>query len=1302
MSSVFKLAIKGIRLFSPEEDETIQFGFPLTLICGQNGTGKTTIIECLKYATTGFLPPNSKGGAFVNDPVLSGRNNVTGQVKLAFQNANGKSMLLTRTVQLSRKKGRTGGFTNTFKTLEGQLAIIENKEKTSISSKNAELDSQTPIYLGASPAILEYVIFCHQEDALWPLSEASVLKKRFDDIFEASKFTKVIDNLKVIKKDMMVDIKLIEQSVGHLLTDKARASKIKERVINSNSQMEKLTAEITTVNIQIEKLEQEAEQLFASNQEFQKTLSDFDKYNYNKKSLQEQIERLENNIEILADSDEDLLHQQSNFAAIVAQKNTKRDELVELNDAMSLEISKLQKTLDDLIGQEAVLKARKTTYEENVNKLNDLITENATNLNFSIEGEISENYDRFKPVCLAFLNKAQESYDKIVASSREKELDSSKLLQEAIDRQNRESQHQLYIAKDLVSSKDQKAILEKKLKLADVGSELDEKKEELASLVEKWNEKKSLDEIKELDTKVDKSKSAILQLEAEVEEISKKVAVSSKQSEVQTKITLLQESIATKQKVLDRITSANKDSFVKFVDSDFDSTCESKLNEKISTLSVDLNNLEESFTEASANANSLKADLESIDKTIRTNLQASKKAMTTILTAVDEEEIPQYESTLADLEESYANVMEDVNTSAATREFNSKAIDIAERDHNCVLCKRSFDTPSLSKFILALKISINVDAIKQTEQTALEIKKDLDSVKAIMNDVLIYRSSIEAIDMSKKNHMELTEKYEKLQQDVNDKRSQIAKDKNSLQSLNDLRRPLGDITRLNLEIFDLQITIDDLSEELNDFGTISLSLTELQKLQNQKNIEIKGLRQQVSDDSDAKYAIQREISRLENKVKDFKLAISNMEKTLADVNNIKNSLKEVSSKIEELEEQNKESIEHIKVLETERAAKLEILENIQRENMAINDEAKEDLKIGESINDSFQKLYNSVRRFENEDMLLIEENYVQVKEAMESRESKNSKISDNLKIIRRLEKENADASKIEQNIIYNIDYRGLQHQLEQVDEKIRDLDMTNAHVRKEEYQQKSRKLREQISELNASHAGKIGEIKQIKDQISAMQKELDTDYKNIDRAYHEEWIKLQTNLLISNDIQTYSKALDNAIMKYHSMKMEEINKILHELWSQTYKGSDIETIAIKSDVNVQAKGNRSYNYRVVMYKTGNELDMRGRCSAGQKVLTSILIRLALAESFGINCGIIALDEPTTNLDQENTESLAEALNQIIEFRKTQANFQLIVITHDETFLTHINGGNFTDHFYRIQRDESQLSRIYRLPISKIR
>ena len=56
---------------------------------------------------------------------------------------------------------------------------------------------------------------------------------------------------------------------------------------------------------------------------------------------------------------------------------------------------------------------------------------------------------------------------------------------------------------------------------------------------------------------------------------------------------------------------------------------------------------------------------------------------------------------------------------------------------------------------------------------------------------------------------------------------------------------------------------------------------------------------------------------------------------------------------------------------------------------------------------------------------------------------------------------------------------------------------------------------------------------------------------------------------------------------------------LKELWQKTYRGNDIEYIQIKAETT--DTGRSTYNYRVVMVQNGAELDMRGRCSAGQKV-----------------------------------------------------------------------------------------------------
>ena len=40
-------------------------------------------------------------------------------------------------------------------------------------------------------AVLENVIFVHQDDSNWPLADGQTLKRKFDDIFSATKYTKV-------------------------------------------------------------------------------------------------------------------------------------------------------------------------------------------------------------------------------------------------------------------------------------------------------------------------------------------------------------------------------------------------------------------------------------------------------------------------------------------------------------------------------------------------------------------------------------------------------------------------------------------------------------------------------------------------------------------------------------------------------------------------------------------------------------------------------------------------------------------------------------------------------------------------------------------------------------------------------------------------------------------------------------------------------------------------------------------------------------------------------------------------------
>jgi len=277
-------------------------------------------------------------------------------------------------------------------------------------------------------------------------------------------------------------------------------------------------------------------------------------------------------------------------------------------------------------------------------------------------------------------------------------------------------------------------------------------------------------------------------------------------------------------------------------------------------------------------------------------------------------------------------------------------------------------------------------------------------------------------------------------------------------------------------------------------------------------------------------------------------------------------------------------------------------------------------------------------------------------------------------------------------------------------------------------------LRERRHAASLRKAVCDGRIAELRDAADVARRELAKDaMRTAEKRATDLLIACHTLTLAVADLDRYYKALDAALMHFHQLKVAEINGIIRELWGRTYQGDDIDTIEIRSDLDdPPADGAgvlkaRSYNYRVVMMKGDAELGMRGRCSAGQKVLASIVIRLALAESFCVHTGILALDEPTTNLvrdgraggragvgtsrtrrhstslpttlqDAPNRKGLARALGRLIEARKDAGNLQLIVITHDDEFVAELGrslvegGGGSSSKtqmgtYYRVYREE---------------
>lgn len=131
--------------------------------------------------------------------------NHSASVKLLFCTPSNSKVVVTRNLQLDQNKDKLS-----LKTLDSTIEITKaNGEKASQSSKCSEIDKQVPMLMGVSKAILEMVIFCHQEESNWPLTGTDAeLKKRFDLIFSADRYRKGLAELKEQQKALSARIKV--------------------------------------------------------------------------------------------------------------------------------------------------------------------------------------------------------------------------------------------------------------------------------------------------------------------------------------------------------------------------------------------------------------------------------------------------------------------------------------------------------------------------------------------------------------------------------------------------------------------------------------------------------------------------------------------------------------------------------------------------------------------------------------------------------------------------------------------------------------------------------------------------------------------------------------------------------------------------------------------------------------------------------------------------------------------------------------------------------------------------------------
>ncbi|XP_026794416.3 DNA repair protein RAD50 isoform X2 [Pangasianodon hypophthalmus] len=1308
MSKIEKMSILGVRSFGVEDKDKqiISFFSPLTVLVGPNGAGKTTIIECLKYVTSGDFPPGSKGNTFVHDPKDAHETDVRAQIRLQFRDVNGEPVAVQRSMQ-STQKGKKAP---EFKTLEGVITRIKHGEKVSLSSKCAEIDREMISALGVSKAVLNHVIFCHQEESNWPLSEGKALKQKFDEIFSATRYIKVLETLRQLRLKQANTVKSCQMELKYLKQNKEKAQEIKELLSTKEAQLAASKESVQRIENQIDPMENRLNDIDDNLGKVMKLDNDIKALDSRKKQMEDDNRELEEKMEqVFQGSDEQLQEMYENHQLTVKKKEKRLTECQRDLERAGRECQRMNYIKSDLLVEQGRLQMEADKQVLHVKNRDAQVKSLASYLEM-------EGYDR-----APFNERQLQSFHKQVRERQDQEAEA--LNRVMTDLQEKETQKQ----QNIDEIRDKKTGLERTIELKkDIQAKKQQELKNIKSDLQRLEGSSS--RLQELEAELTKAErelekavqdSTVDRLKMEVQELQReKVELDQAQRKLDQEMETLNihTTARTQMDMLKKDKTDKEDQIRKI---------KSRHNEDLVSLLGHFPNkreLEDWIHSKSREINSIREKLSKLNKELASREQT--KSHCTAEIRRKEQQVVSYEEKLfnvcgsQDFQSDLSKLQDDLEKCSKQRAMLAGATAVytqfisqltEEGEPCCPVCQRVFPSEAELQDVIndmQSKLRLVPDKLKNTEQDLKRKERKRDDMMALKP----VRQSI--AELQEKDLPELRNKL----QSVNREIEKLKKDTEEQESLLSLLMSEEDTAKACLQDISL---MDRYQLDLKDVERKIAGHTA--KLQ---GVDLSRTMQHVSQEKqEVQHRLDTTCSKMELKRKLIQDQQEQIQALKSSVNEIRAEKLQISSnmqKQQQLEEQCLEFSAEIQQLNREiRDAKEQVsplaitLEKLQHEKQDLIERRKQKQSEGQEKIDAIKERVKNLAILEREITKYIEEgkdDYKQQKEAelqeinaqLIEAEKQREKINIDIANIR----QDIDTQKVQERWLQdNLTLRKRVEELKEVSKRREVLLKEMGNMQVMELRNERRELERKVEDLKKNRSVALGRQKGFEEEILRFRKELREDqYCQAEERFRDKMIIMRTTELANKDLDIYYKALDQTIMKFHSMKMEEINKIIRDLWRSTYRGQDIEYVEIRSDVdeNVSAGTKRRvYNYRVVMVKGDTALDMRGRCSAGQKVLASLIIRLALAETFCLNCGILALDEPTTNLDRENIESLAHALVEIIKSRSRQRNFQLLIITHDEDFVELLGRSNYMEHFYRIKKNQDQCSEISKCCITSL-
>jgi len=1016
-------------------------------------------------------------------------------------------MVVTRNMQVTVKKN-----TVQFKTLEGVIQTkTKDGERTSVSSRVAELDQVMPQYLGVSKAVLDSVIFCHQDESLWPLSEPAALKKKFDEIFEALKYTKAIDNIKALRKIKNEELKRLKDTEVSSKNLKNLGDKAEKQSRELDAEIKQLKDEITDLNTKTKEAEEKYRDAFDRETQYDRVVNQLDDRRTWEGWVHAQVTKLGSNLKMRSESDEWLQSELDRHQERIADHKENEKRQTNIYQNLERSIKESEEKLSRKHTQAGKYEEQKANHEQQIEERKAMIKE--TSRHHKVRGydtdlddmQINEYLERISKLCkdqVAAVEKTRRETE----SDTEKAQDVLNKLGErsSLLKENKNSANANFAANQSKSRTIQSQL--NSIEIDEGGKAI--LQANIDDLEARLRKAKDDSRKASCDSKITECDLQLRGLRGERQQANDDLVQANRQAGELARLALLKDEVTDRRRKLETMKGVHDEKLKTLVGRTWEP----------SRLEVDFHNVinesRRQVKEAERHRDFVSRGLEQVEYKLSNAKSDLKKADKELATCVKrltdnvDGEPEDYTETLSEIQRQRDIAKADFDNFGNMKKYFSQAIAKAQGTHPkaqgkhvCSLCERAFHGKEQSDFVKKMQDKIENDTAEQVAQDLKDLEDELRNAKEAgpSHDTWLRLSKGEAPRLQELVRSLGTERG-KILLEIESHDKMVTNREDALRDAESLAKPIALITRYHQEMTNFTGQLEELTAKQSDAG-IPRTIEDIQEQLKVVDEKIYGVENEL-----AKFRSDRERAR--SLITSLELDLSKAINSLSTANHQLERRLDFSKQIEEIKEANRGHQDTIKSLD---AQLRKLTAQITEEETKIDEVRQRGRAKVNSMQLEASNLENSVRKLDFAAQNIkkyIEDggaaNLAKCRREIDSVEQMISETKEEQRqvtvSINKIKQELISQDQIERTITDNLEYRQKVRELDETKAEIARLSAQNADADRRHWHKQAAHWKRLFDEASSEKTRKLGAATAKDNQLAGLIRDWNVDYK--DAAYN--------------------------------------------------------------------------------------------------------------------------------------------------------------------------------------------------------